>query len=328
MKAKLYISALSAVILSIIPAKVSSSDKNYLSNGGTDIVINNYYDNYDYYYTSRIYRFHRSYTAFDYYSPVYTDVYWYTYRPFTWGVSIYGGGRLGFGFAINYPVYYSGWGYSWYDYDWYYPYYGNSWYWGYNPYYYSWYSPAIININIGYPWRYNHWWRNNYWAWNRHNNWWRNDYRPFHNDRYRYYASGYSSRDYSGRDSRYDYNRDNRAGNSVRSSVPAQRNEAARKNERVNPGAGMQRNGEVRNQTASRERTAIQSQTGSSRETRSETTARRPVTSSSVSRSPAASQNRSSSVSRSPAASQSRSSSASRSPAASQSRSSSASRSP
>jgi hypothetical protein len=147
---------------------------------------------------------------------VYTDVYWYTYQPFTWGVSIYGGGGLGFGFAVNYPVYYSDWRYTWYDYDWYYPYYSNSWYWGYDPYYYSWYTPAIININIGYRWRYNHWWRNDFRAWNRHNYWWRNNYRPSHYNRY--YASGYSSRDYYDGDRRYSYNRDLRSENSGKSS--------------------------------------------------------------------------------------------------------------
>ena len=105
MKAKLYIATLSAVILSVLTVKAGSSDKRYFSNGGTCVVIINYYGNSDYHYASRINRFHRSYTSFDYYSPVYTDVYWYTYQPFTWGVSIYGGGGLGFGFAVNYPVY-------------------------------------------------------------------------------------------------------------------------------------------------------------------------------------------------------------------------------
>ena len=63
------------------------------------VVVNNYYDDYDYYFSSRINRFHRSYTAFDYYAPVFTDSYWYNYQPYSWGVSIYGGG--GFGLRIT-----------------------------------------------------------------------------------------------------------------------------------------------------------------------------------------------------------------------------------
>ena len=107
------------------------------------IVVNNYYDDYDYYFSSRINRFHRSYAAFDYYAPVFTDSYWYNYQPYSWGVSIYGGGGFGIGFSTSYPVY--NYGYSYYSgYD---PYYGSSYYWGYDPFYYSnWYSPVVINI--------------------------------------------------------------------------------------------------------------------------------------------------------------------------------------
>ncbi|HQK36660.1 MAG TPA: hypothetical protein PLC81_03415, partial [Bacteroidales bacterium] len=54
------------------------------------VVINNYYDYdpYDYYYTSRIRRFHSSYYwGWGYYDPFFTDLYWYTYNPWDWGIS-------------------------------------------------------------------------------------------------------------------------------------------------------------------------------------------------------------------------------------------------
>src|SRR4030042_7004207 len=106
MKAKFYIGIISALLLAGSP------------------VAAQFADDYDYYYASRINRFHRSYAAFDYYSPVFTETYYYNYRPFSWGISIYGGGGFGFGLghSYRYPVY----NYGWYD-----PYYGSSLYWGY-----------------------------------------------------------------------------------------------------------------------------------------------------------------------------------------------------
>lgn len=62
---------------------------------GQDIIIeNNYYYGdgdyiYDYYYASRIRRFHRPYVSYSYYNSYYTDCYWYTYEPIFWGMSIY-----------------------------------------------------------------------------------------------------------------------------------------------------------------------------------------------------------------------------------------------
>jgi len=109
MKAKIYLGLLSALTMAVLPGKAQYADNRDFRNDETGLVINNYYyDNYDYYYASRINRFHRSYAAFDYYSPVFTDIYWYNYRPFTWGVSIYGRSALGFGYSINFPIYY-GW---------------------------------------------------------------------------------------------------------------------------------------------------------------------------------------------------------------------------
>src|SRR4030043_1283506 len=130
MKAKFYIGLISALLLAGSPMAAQFADDGF-RNDNTGLVINNYYyDDYDYYYASRINRFHRSYAAFDYYSPVFTEIYYYNYRPFSWGISIYGGGGFGFGLghSYRYPVY----NYGWDD-----PYYGSSLYWGYEPYYYS-----------------------------------------------------------------------------------------------------------------------------------------------------------------------------------------------
>ena len=141
-------------------------------NNDARIVVNNYYDDYDYYFSSRINRFHRSYSSFNYYAPVFTDSYWYNYQPYSWGISIYGGS--GFGSAYyNYPVYNYGYGYGSY-YGGYDPYYGSTYYWGYDPFYYSWYNPVVINIGFG------NRWSNNYYGWSGHNHW-DNDYRFSHN---------------------------------------------------------------------------------------------------------------------------------------------------
>lgn len=185
MKAKYYIGILSVLMLSGMPVKAQFSDGTYYGNDGTRIIVNNYYADCDYYYSSRINRFHRSYAAFEYYSPVFTDTYWYTYTPFSWGISIYSGG-LGFsvGYNFNYPVYYTNTYYydnGWYD-PFYYrynywnyrPHFYNSFYWGYDPFFYSyWNTPFIVNYNYGWP--------HNYYGWNihHHNHYYRwNDHRP------------------------------------------------------------------------------------------------------------------------------------------------------
>ena len=96
MKAKLYIVLLSAIILPAIPAGAQMADSRDFRGG--EVVRTSY--NHDFFYASRINRFHRSYSSFSYYSPVFTDTYWYTYSPYSWGVSIYGG-RVGFGIGYN-----------------------------------------------------------------------------------------------------------------------------------------------------------------------------------------------------------------------------------
>lgn len=193
MKAKFYSVILSALLLAALPAKAQFADNRDFRNNDAGLVINNYYDDNDYYYSSRINRFHKSYTAFEYYSPVFTETYWYSYQPNSWGVSIYGRSGGGFGFAANYPVYYYGWGTDyWYDhnYGWYDPYYGSSWYRGYDPYYYSWYSPVVVNINAGHNWR-----SNQYWNWYGHNHLYHNQ-RPVYHTTNNYYNNNYYNDSY------------------------------------------------------------------------------------------------------------------------------------
>ncbi len=73
------------------------------------VVVYDESDYYDYAYTARIRRFDNPVIGVGYYDDYYTNMYWYTYNPNYWGVSIYLG------------------------YNWWYP----SWSWYYRPYYYS-----------------------------------------------------------------------------------------------------------------------------------------------------------------------------------------------
>ncbi len=155
------------------------------SYGSQQVVVNNYYYGNGYEYSSRLKRFHNSYTSFDFYSPVYTEAYWYNFTPYTWGVSIYddwyyyGAGvsryswRSGFGGSYW-------WGYDpWMDYD---PWMGYGWN--------SWYSPGFsngINIYLGRPqYHYPVAWN----RWNYHQHW--DSYRPVYivnNNRYNTYVN-------------------------------------------------------------------------------------------------------------------------------------------
>jgi hypothetical protein len=143
--------------------------------GSQQIVVNNYYYESGYEYASRLKRFHNSYVAFDFYSPLYTETFWYHYTPYTWGVSIYddwyyyGGGVSKFNWTSGF---------------------GGSYWWGYDPWlsygWNSWYAPGVsysVNYYLGRPyyhypmawnsWSYPHW----------------NASRPF--DRYDYHNHNY-----------------------------------------------------------------------------------------------------------------------------------------
>jgi hypothetical protein len=111
------------------------SDSGYEVDGSGNTYITNYYDYddyYDYAYSSRIRRFHNCYySGFGYYHNYYTDLYWYSYDPFYYGVSIY------YGYPFWYPNYYSyyrPWGWYGYGYGFGYGYgygygYGHGGYW-------------------------------------------------------------------------------------------------------------------------------------------------------------------------------------------------------
>lgn len=196
MKAKYYIGILSALFLTYFPISAQYAGNGYRNNDDTRIVINNYYDDYDYFYSSRINRFHRSYVTFDYYSPLFTETYWYNYRPYTWGISIYDV-NPGFGVEYNfyYPHYYSPgylFGYGWND-----PYY-YSYYMLNRPYYCNfWYTPVFISVGFG------NRWANHYWGWNRYNFWnrhyWRDYYRPVYYTNNYYHNYNYRSTRFSTR---------------------------------------------------------------------------------------------------------------------------------
>ncbi len=126
-----------------VPAEYKNSDNfPYKSTfrQDSDLVINNYYYGdkdylYDYYYASRIRRFHRPWVSSGYYNSIYTDSYWYTWEPAYWGISIYMGSmwspvRLGISFG----------GPAWYHY--YDPY--------YEPYSYDWYRPVFYTSHVHY----------------------------------------------------------------------------------------------------------------------------------------------------------------------------------
>lgn len=87
---------------------VDVADSNY-SSQYSDYNQDNYYD---YAYSARINRFHRPYYWLNYYDDYYTDLYWYTFDPLSWGVSIY------LGYSWWYPSYY----YRPYYWDWNYSY--------------------------------------------------------------------------------------------------------------------------------------------------------------------------------------------------------------
>jgi len=77
----------------------------YVDENGNN-VTNNYYGDYyeddnDYAYSSRIRRFHRNNSAWGYYDPWYTNMYYYNYDPFYWGTSIYVGAWPNYGWGWN-----------------------------------------------------------------------------------------------------------------------------------------------------------------------------------------------------------------------------------
>lgn len=129
-KAKIFIIAASLGLLSS-QAFTASSGINQRDHfrfdrtnpAGQDVIVeNNYYYGdgdyiYDYYYASRIRRFHKPYVSYSYYNSYYTDCYWYTYEPSYRGMSIYLGSMwnpvgLSILFGFPYRTYYSSYYYD------------------------------------------------------------------------------------------------------------------------------------------------------------------------------------------------------------------------
>ena len=172
MKSKYYIVVFLIFLLTCSIAKAQRGDSQNLGNNRSMTVVNNYYNDFDYNFASRINRFHRSYAIFDYYSPFYTDPYLYNYLPFSLGIGIYGRG-FGLGLSFNCPFYNYGID-GYYGYN---PYFSGDYYMGYDPFYYSnWFSPFIFNLNFGSIWH------NNYYSWYGHG--YNNNY--YHDRNYRY----------------------------------------------------------------------------------------------------------------------------------------------
>ena len=149
MKAKYYIGLLAGIIAGTFYLQANELP-GYTERAvpGNQMVTTVYHSDYDFHYASRIKRFHSSYTAFGFYSPVYTDAFWYTYQPMTWGVSIYAGGGFGIGYSWGYP-YYGGGYYSYWDYS------PGMYYWNYSPGWSYWYSPVYYSVRVKYR-NYNH----------------------------------------------------------------------------------------------------------------------------------------------------------------------------
>jgi len=133
MKKKILLAALAVATMTTMALaadKDPSGEGPRSATGSQQVIMNNYYVHGGYEYTSRLKRFHTSYVTFDFYSPMYTEVYWYRYTPYTWGVSIYDDWYY-YGGNVSRHSWTSG--------------FGGSYWWGYEPWWG--YSPGI-----GYGW--------------------------------------------------------------------------------------------------------------------------------------------------------------------------------
>ncbi len=82
-----------------------SYSERYVDENGNNVADSYYEDDNDYAYSSRIRRFHRNNSAWGYYDPWNTNMYFYNNDPFFWGTSIYAGGWPNYGWGWN-----NGWG--------------------------------------------------------------------------------------------------------------------------------------------------------------------------------------------------------------------------
>ncbi len=95
-----------------------------------------YDDCYDYYYSSRLRRFHSPHFGFSYYNNYYTNSFWYSHNPYNCGVSIYYGYNFWNPWYMDpWHNYHFGWGYNYLNHHWAY---NNYWsYWNYPTYFNS-----------------------------------------------------------------------------------------------------------------------------------------------------------------------------------------------
>ena len=270
-KAKIYIIAASLGLLST-QAFTASSGINRIDHfrfdrtnpAGQDVIVeNNYYYGdgdyiYDYYYASRIRRFHRPYVSYSYYNSYNTDCYWYTYEPLFRGMSIYLGSMwnpvvLSISFGFPYRSYYQS-----YYYD---PY---PWYPAYNIVY----RPRIVNRYY-----YNTWYGNRiryhrpYYA-NRYNYY--NNYRDYYRDGYYSHSYKYANNYRAGNNyrknqvvpSRTTVNRDNSRNsnviNSSRRSSPTNTSRTGNYNRNAEKERRVVSNSDVRRRNTTSDRTIIE----------------------------------------------------------------------
>lgn len=89
-------------------------------------------DQYDYYYASRLRRFHSPYVGFGYYNNYYTNSFWYSSNLYHCGVSIY------YGYNFWNPGYYDPW-YTGHHYGW-----GHHYHYAGNPYWHGYYDGMYL----------------------------------------------------------------------------------------------------------------------------------------------------------------------------------------
>jgi uncharacterized membrane protein YgcG len=92
----------------------------YMDTVGSNQVTNYYFFDspHDYYYASRIRRFHRNYAMMGFYDPFFTDMYWYNYNPHYYGMNIYMGYDPFYFPGSYYSWGYRPWGWAHYGYGW------------------------------------------------------------------------------------------------------------------------------------------------------------------------------------------------------------------
>ena len=258
-KAKIYFIAVSLGLLST-QAFTASSGINQgdhfrfdrTNPAGQDVIVeNNYYGDgdyiYDYYYASRIRRFHKPYVSYSYYNSYYTDCYWYTYEPSFWGMSIYLGSMwnpvgLSISFGFPYRSYYQSYYYNPYPL---YPVYNIV----YRPrivnryYYNTWYGNRIRYHRPYYANRYNYF--NNY----------RDNYRDgYYSHSYKHASNVVPSRASASRDN----NRNSNVINSSRRSSPTNTSRTGNYNRNAEKNRQVVSNSDVGRRNTASDRTVIE----------------------------------------------------------------------